>query len=58
MHYFNENRLVPFSTLTYPESTARNGDKIWTKVYTDEETKIRLIYKLCSSGIELFRCML
>ena len=53
-----ENRLVPFSTLVYPESTARNGDKLWTKLYTDENTSIKWLYKLRSSGNELFRCMM
>ena len=55
---FKDNRVIPFSTLMYPESTARNGDKIWTKLYVDGTTEIRWLYKLRSSGTELFRCMM
>lgn len=53
-----ENRLIPFSTLVYPDGTATVGDKIWTKIYTDGATKIKWVYKLRNSGTELFRCMM
>lgn len=57
-YMIKENRIIPFSTLMYPDSTARNGDKIWTKTYIDGSTKIKWLYKLRSSGTELFRCMM
>lgn len=53
-----ENRLIPFSTLVYPESTAVVGDKIWVKSYKDGATTIKWLYKLRSTGTELFRCMM
>lgn len=53
-----ENRLIPFSTLVYPEGAAVIGDKIWTKSYTDGATTLKWVYKLRSSGNELFRCLM
>lgn len=53
-----ENRIIPFSTLLYPDGTATGGDKIWTKTYTDGATSIKWMYKLRHSGNELFRCMM
>lgn len=53
-----ENRVIPFSTLLYPDGTATGGDKIWTKTYTDGATSIKWMYKLRHSGNELFRCMM
>ena len=53
-----ENRMIPFSTLMYPESTAVNGDKVWVKTYVDGNTKIKWLYKIRNSGVELFRCMM
>jgi hypothetical protein len=54
----SENRLIPFSTLVYPDSTAVVGDKMWTKTLTDGYTTIKWIYRLRSTGTELFRCMM
>lgn len=53
-----EQRLIPFGTCTYPDSTATVGDKLWTKSMTDGETKIKWVYKLKNSGTELLRCMM
>lgn len=53
-----ENRLIPFSTLVYPEGTATVGDKLWTKSITDGQTTLKWVYKLRNSGTELFRCMM
>lgn len=53
-----ENRLIPFSTLVYPDGAAVIGDKIWTKSYTDGATTLKWVYKLRSSGNELFRCLM
>lgn len=52
-----ENRLVPWSTLIYPNSTAVVGDKMWTKQISDGSTKIKWVYHLRHTGTELFRCM-
>ena len=53
-----ENRLIPFSTLVYPDSTATVGDKIWTKSITEGDVTIKWVYKLRNTGTELFRCMM
>ena len=60
MFRFNiaENRLVPFSTLVYPNGTANVGDKMWTKTYTDGSTVIKWVYVLLHTSTMLFRCMM
>ena len=53
-----ENRLIPFSTLVYPNGTAIVGDKMWTKAYIDGSTTIKWVYYLMHTGALLFRCMM
>ena len=53
-----ENKLIPFSTLTYPNSTAVVGDKMWTKSIVDGTTEIKWLYYLGHTLPLLFRCMM
>lgn len=53
-----ENRLIPFSTLMYPQGTAIVGDKMWTKTITDGSTILKWVYHLRHTGAELFRCLM
>lgn len=53
-----ENRLIPWSTLIYPNGTATVGDKMWTKTISDGSTVIRWVYTLGHSNTLLFRCMM
>lgn len=57
-YIINENRLIPWSTLVYPNSTSTVGDKIWTKTYTDGTTEIKWLYTLGHTNALLFRCMM
>lgn len=54
-----ENRLVPWSTCMYPNSTAVVGDKLWSKVYTDPTTgeTLEWVYNLLHTSPILMRCM-
>lgn len=52
-----ENRLIPWSALIYPDSTAVSGDKMWTKTLTDGDTTIKWVYRMVHSSNLLFRCM-
>ena len=54
------NRLVPWSTCIYPNSTAMAGDKVWTKVYKDKTTgdTIEWLYSLLHNSNILMRCMM
>ena len=53
-----ENRLIPWSTLVYPNGTAIVGDKMWTKKYEDSGIVIKWVYHLLHTGVLLFRCMM
>lgn len=53
-----ENRLAPFSTLVYGQSTAHVGDKMWTKVVQDGDTRIVFVYFILNNIAVLFRVML
>lgn len=53
-----ENRLTPWSTLVYPNSSATVGDKMWTKTVSDGSTEIKWVYTLGHSNVLLFRCMM
>lgn len=53
-----ENRVTPFSTLVYPNSTATAGDKMWTKTCIDGDTTLKWLYTLRHTGVELFRCLM
>lgn len=53
-----ENRLIPWSTLVYPNGTATVGDKMWTKTLTDGATSIKWVYTLGHTNTLLFRCMM
>lgn len=53
-----ENRLVPWSTLRYPNGAAVGGDKMWTKTYTDGATDLKWVYHLLHTSALLFRCMM
>lgn len=53
-----ENRLIPFSTLVYPNGTAVVGDKMWTKTYTEGSVSVKWVYYLMHTGALLFRCMM
>lgn len=52
-----ENRLIPWSTLVYPNGTATVGDKMFTKTLTDGDTSLKWTYTLCHSNALLFRCL-
>ena len=53
-----ENRLIPWSTLIYPNGTAIVGDKMWTKKYVDGSVTIKWVYYMLHTGTLLFRCMM
>lgn len=53
-----ENRLAPLSTLIYAQSTAHVGDKMWTKVVVDGDTRIVFIYFILNNVAIMFRLML
>lgn len=57
-YILSENRLIPFSTLVYPNGAAVVGDKIWTKTYSDGATSIKWAYVLLHTSNMLFRCMM
>ena len=57
-YIISENRLIPFSTLVYPNGVATVGDKMFTKVLIDGETIIRWVYVLGHTNTLLFRCMM
>jgi len=57
-YIINENRIIPFTTLVYADSTATVGDKIWTKSITDDDVTLTWLYKLRNTGTELFRCLM
>ena len=57
-YIISENRLIPFSTLVYPNGVATVGDKMFTKVLIDGETIIRWVYILGHTNTLLFRCMM
>lgn len=53
-----ENRLIPFSTLMYPQGTAVVGDKMWTKSIVDGATTLKWVYHMRHTGSEVFRCLM
>ena len=53
-----ENRLIPWSTLVYPNGTATVGDKMFTKALTDGGTTLKWVYTLGHSNTLLFRCLM
>jgi len=53
-----ENRLIPWSALIYPNSTATVGDKMWTKSIADGSNEIKWVYTLGHTNNILFRCMM
>lgn len=53
-----ENRLIPWSTMVYPNGTATVGDKMWTKSVIDGATEIKWVYTLGHTNNLLFRCMM
>ena len=53
-----ENRLIPWSTLVYPNGTATVGDKMFTKTLTDGGTTLKWVYTLGHSNTLLFRCLM
>lgn len=53
-----ENRLIPWSTLVYPNGTATVGDKMFTKSLVDGNTTVKWVYTLGHSNTLLFRCMM
>lgn len=57
-YIISENRLIPFSTLVYPNGVATVGDKMFTKVLIDGETIIKWVYVLGHTNTLLFRCMM
>lgn len=52
------NRMEPLSMLSYPQSTAVVGDKLFVASYKDGGTTLKFLYALRNSGSELFRLML
>ena len=52
-----ENRLIPWSTLVYPNGTATVGDKMFTKSLTDGTTTLKWVYTLRHTNTLLFRCL-
>ena len=54
----SENRLIPWSTMVYPNGSVTVGDKMWTKVYDDGGDVIKWVYYLGHSNTLLFRCMM
>lgn len=54
----SENRLIPWSNLIYPNSTAVVGDKMWTKKITDGNVTLKWVYYLVHSSPLLFRCLM
>lgn len=57
-YILEENRLIPWSTMVYPNSTATVGDKMWTKTYDDGGDVIKWVYYLGHTNTLLFRCMM
>ena len=57
-YIISENRLIPWSTILYPNSTAMVGDKMWTKVYENNGVSIKWVYHLLHNMNMLFRCMM
>jgi hypothetical protein len=55
---FIPNRLEPLSGLSYPQSTAVVGDKLFCATYVDGATKQKFLYALRNTGSELFRLMI
>lgn len=53
-----ENRLIPWSTLIYPNGAAVVGDKMWTKTYIDGNEKLKWVYHLLNTSSMLFRCLM
>lgn len=51
-----QNRLEPFGTFPYPNSTAVAGNKIWTYNYTEKDDYIKFVYYLSHSLANLHRC--
>jgi hypothetical protein len=54
----SENRLIPWSTLVYPNGTATVGDKMWTKSVVDGNTVIRWLYYICHTSTAMLRCLM
>lgn len=57
-YMIGENRLIPWSTLVYPNGTATVGDKMFTKTLTDGGTTLKWVYTLGHSNTLLFRCLM
>lgn len=53
----SENRLIPWSTLVYPNGAATVGDKMFTKTITDGATTLKWVYTLGHTNTLLFRCL-
>lgn len=53
-----ENKLMPWSTLIYPNGTVTAGDKMFTKALTDGGTTLKWVYTLGHSNALLFRCLM
>lgn len=53
-----ENRLVPWSTLVYPNGAATAGDKMFTKTLIDGGTTVKWVYTLGHTNTLLFRCLM
>jgi hypothetical protein len=51
-------RMMPLSTLVFPDSTATLGDKIFSWTFVDGDTQIQYVYYLSSTLTNLFRMKL
>ena len=56
-YVISENRLIPWSTLVYPNGVATVGDKMFTKALTDGATTLKWVYTLGHTNTLLFRCL-
>ena len=55
-YVITENRLEPFGTFPYPNSTAVSGQKIWIHNYTEKDDYVKFVYYLSHSLANLHRC--